>query len=235
MVIGRTAAGRGVGGDSGSALAVVLLITALFSAIVLGAALVARFEMLVSRRYLAASAAFHAADAGLDAAIAELRGLPAWTAVVAGERAAAANGGAFPGTVRLRGGTVAVCCGPASMSGRLEADTQRSPRPVRRALRWRPFLWNSLEVLSGSTDPASTFVVVWIANDEADLAGAASADFNDTVLVRSEAAAPNGVRRAVEAVVGRPPVPAGGLYSEGSASEEARLMRVGILGWREVR
>ncbi len=224
------------GADSGSALAVVLLLLALILAISLGGALVARFEMLVSSRYRHSAAAFYAADAGIEAAIAELRPLPEWSDVVGGVRSSAWSRGTSAGSGGLPGGVVSVCCGAGSMSDRLAVETRQSSRAARRALQWRPFLWNTLASLSGRAEAGSILVVVWVANDEDDRAGGAAADTNDTVLVRSEAVDPRGVRRIVEAVVGRPPVArGGGLYSEGSTTEEARLMQVGILGWREVR
>jgi hypothetical protein len=228
-----------VDGDSsqrGTALLVVVLVMFLFAAIALGAAIVARVEVLIGERYRGAAEALFAADAGLDAVIADLRAIPDWTAVVNGTRQSALSQGLFQGSKAVpRSGSVLICCGPGSMAGQLAIDTQQSSLPARRALQWRPFLWTTLDALTPHNPPSRLFVVVWVGNDEADTVGAGGSDTNDSVLVRSEAVDHNGLRRIVEALVARHPRPAGGLYSEGSPLEEARLMRIHVLNWREVR
>ncbi|MGH9309423.1 MAG: hypothetical protein ACRD1U_08625 [Vicinamibacterales bacterium] len=221
-------------GQAGSAVLTVILVMVLFSAVAITAAVVVRVEILVADHYKDSVAALFAADAGLDAAVAELRTLPDWTIVVSGMRQSAHAQGPFAGRKAVPGGgSVLVCCGTDSASARLATDTALSPLPARRAVQWRPFLWTAIDALA-PRDPASRyFVVVWVANDEGDRAGGASNDTNETVLIRSEAIEPRGARRIVEALLGRHPL-AGGLYS-GSVTEEERRMRVGILRWREVR
>lgn len=221
--------------ESGSALLTVVLVMFLFAAVALTASIVARVEILVADQYRHSSSAFFGADAGLEVVIAELRTLPDWTPVVNGTRQSAQSQGAFSGQKPVPGGgSVFVCCGPGSAAARLASDTALSPLPARQALEWRPFLWTALDALA-PRDPASRlFLVVWVANDEGDRVGGGAADTNETVLVRSEALQPGGVRRIVEGLVGRHP-PTGGLYSGGPVTEEERLMRVGLLRWREVR
>jgi hypothetical protein len=210
----------------------------LFSAIVLGAAMVARVEILVTERYGNATEALSAADAGLEVAIAELRTLADWTPVISGARPSALAQGAFEGTKTLPGGgTVLVCCGPESMSARLQTDTELSPLPSRRAFQWRPFLWTTMEALAPRDPPSRFFVAVWVCplGSTLDTDDEDGIDTNGIVL-RSEAVGLNGLRRMVEALIARQPRTTGsGLYSERSVDEEARLMRVAILRWREVR
>jgi hypothetical protein len=207
----------------------------LFSAVALTAAVVVRVETLVADHHRHSVAALFAADAGLEAAVAELRAMGEWTGVVSGAQASAHSQGGFAGSKPVPGGaSVLVCCGPGSAAARLATDTALSPLPARRAVQWRPFLWTSLDALSPRDPPSRLFVVIWVANDEADRAGGATTDTNETVLIRSEAIEAGGVRRIVEAWLARHP-PSGGLYSGGSVSEEERRMRVGILRWREVR
>jgi hypothetical protein len=219
--------------QGGTALLTVLLVMFLVSAIALGAAAIARVELLVADRYRSSAEALSAADAGLESVVADLRTIPDWSPVLTGARQSALAQGAFQGSKPVPGaGTVFLCCGPGSVSERLATDTQLSPLPARRAIQWRPFLWTTVHALAPRDPPSRLFVVVWVGNDE----GGAAVETNDTVVVRSEAVQANGLRRIVEAVVARQPRPReSGLYSEGSALEEARLMRVGILGWREVR
>ncbi len=221
--------------ERGSALLTVILVMFLFSAIAVSAAVVVRVEILVADQYRHSAAALFAADGGLNAVVAELRALPDWTPVVGGALQSSLSRGAFQGSKPVPGGgAVLVCCGPGSASARLRTDTELSPLPSRRTLTWRPFLWTPVDEIA-PRDPASRlFVVVWVGNDEDDRAGGDTVDTNATLVVRSEALEPNGVRRIVEALVARHP-PGGGLYSGGSLTEEEQRMRVGILRWREVR
>jgi hypothetical protein len=224
-------------GQTGTTLLIVVLVMFLFSAIALGAASVARVEVLVANRYQASVEALFAADAGLESVIADLRTIPNWTAVISGARQSPLSQGSFQGSKPIpHSGNVLVCCGPGSLADRLATDTAASALPVRRAVQWRPFLWSAVDDLAPRDPPSRLYVAVWVGNDEADTSGGAVADTNDTVVVRAEALDSNGLRRIVEAVVARQlRSEEGGLYSEGSALEEARLMRVGILSWREVR
>lgn len=221
--------------EGGSAILTVILVMVLFSAVAITTAVVVRVEILVADHYKDSAAALFAADAGLDAAIAELRTLPDWTIVVSGTRQSAYSQGPFAGRKAVPGGgSVFVCCGADSASARLATDTALSPLPARRTVQWRPFLWTALDAIAPRDPPSRFLVVVWVANDEGDRAGGAANDTNETVLIRSEAMEPRGARRIVEALLGRHP-PTGGLYSGGSVTEEERRMRVGILRWREVR
>jgi hypothetical protein len=221
----------------GTALLVVVLVMFLFSAIALGAASVARVEVLVANRYQASVEALFAADAGLESVIADLRAIPDWTPVVSGARQSVLSQGLFQGSKPIpHSGNVLVCCGSGSLADRLASDTAASPLPARRAVQWRPFLWSAVDDLAPRDPPSRLYVAAWVGNDAEDTSGGAAADTNETVVVRAEAVDSNGLRRMVEAVVARQPRPeGGGLYSEGSALEEARQMRVGILSWREVR
>jgi hypothetical protein len=207
----------------------------LFSAIVLAIVVLAQVETLVAGRYGRAIEALHAADAGIDAAIAELRAIGDWTSVISGARQSSLVEGPFRGTLVVPGaGPIALCCGPATISGRLLAETRVSPRPRRRSVQWRPFLWKPLDGLAARDPPSRLLVVVWVGNDEEDVAGADIADTNGTVLLRSEAVEPGGERRIIEAVVSRAAPSGSGLYSEDSAAE-LRRVRVAVLNWREVR
>lgn len=207
----------------------------LFAAIAAAIVAVVRLETLVAAHYRRAVEALCAADGGVEAAVAELRQAADWTPVVAGLVQSPLSQGAFGGSKTVPGGgAVLVCCGPGSASDRLIADTLRSPMPQRRAVTWRPFLWAALDALAPRNPPSRLFVIVWVANDEDDRDGGDAADTNDTVIVRSEAVAADGVRRVAEALVSRQPA-VGGPYLPAAENEAARLARVAVLSWREVR
>jgi hypothetical protein len=212
----------------------VILIMFLFAAIALGSAAVMRVETLVVDHYRHAAVALSAAEAGGEVVASELRGMAVWTPVINGTAQSAGSQGAFSGSKPVPGGgSVDLCCGPGSAADRLATDTSLSPLPARRAIRWRPYLWTTLDALAPRDPPSHVFVAVWVGNDEDD-PGGATTDANDLVLIRAEAFEPAGLRRVVEALIGRQPEGAG-LYSGGPLTEEERRMRIGILSWREVR
>ena len=199
-----------------------MLLMFLFSAIAFGAATVVRIETTIASRFGESAAARHAAEAALEVAVAELEAVPDWDLVVSGGLPSALSAGAFSGTKAVPGGgVVSVCCGPGSAMSRLVTDTRLSPLPARRLLEWRPFLWSTFDALAPHIPSSRLFVVVWVANDE-DEAGQPS-DANRTVLVRSEALEPGGVRRSLEALLTRRP-------SSFGAPATGRLLR-----WREIR
>ena len=220
---------------NGTAIFTVLLIMFLFAAVAGGLLVVVRIETLVASRYRQSVEALFAAEGAMDAAVAELRAIPDWSPVVAGTYQSGQSQGTFQGSKAIPGGgSVPVCCGPGSAAYRLSTDTLLSALPARRAMQWRPFLWTSLDALAPRNPGSRLYVVVWIGNDEEDRDGADSADTNHTVVVRAEALAATGMRRVVEALVARQPL-TGGPFLPGSTSESARLNRVAVLSWREVR
>ena len=218
----------------GSAVLLVLLLLTLFSAIALGAAAVVRVELLLAARHQLSVEARYAAEAALEVATAELRSVTDWSAVVAGARTSSRSAGAFGTATGLPGGgSLLLCCGPTSAAGRLDAETAAASVPARRAAVWRPFLWTPLHAVAPRSVPSRLYVVVWVANDEADAAGGAGADTNDTLMLHAEGLSVGSTRRAIEARVARPPPPGGEEEDPGAA--DLRRRRVTTVTWREVR
>jgi hypothetical protein len=218
----------------GFAVLPVMLLMVLSVAVALAAAAVVRVEILIAEQHARASEALAAAEGGVEMAMADLRPAADWTPFVGGLVQSPASQGAFAGVRQTAGGALSLCCAPGSAMARVESDTASSPLPARRAFRWRPYLWTPVAAIAPRVPPSRLFLVVWIANDEADVAGGEAADTNGTVTLRAEAIEPGGPRRIVEALVGRHP-PAGGLYGGSAAPEPDRRQRVAILRWREVR
>ena len=209
---------------TGSALLPVILLLLLFSATAVGAALVVRIEVTVAERYRQSAEAFYAAQAGLDAAIAELRRFPDWSAVVRGEQRSLLSQGEFVGRKTVPGGGVVhVCCDAGSVFEQLAAEDGASPIPVRRLLGWRPFLWTTFEALAPREPPSRLYLVVVVSDDEEDLQRG-EGERNRIVRVRSEATDPSGVRRVVQALIARP-----------AADEPAPAPSIGVLRWEEKR
>jgi hypothetical protein len=221
----------------GSALLPVTLVLFLFSAIALGAALVVRVELTVGERYRESAEAFHAAEAALEVAVAELQAQPSWLAVVDGGRHSKFTDGSFTGAKRVPGGgSVNVCCGTGSAFERLRSESQASPVPARRALTWQPFLWATFDALVPQ-DPASRLYVLVFAAESADEEAPAA----EALLVRAEAIDPGGLRRTVESLVAlrapETPDPRTASANVSVQSEEmpAPVPVFRVLTWRELR
>lgn len=212
--------------EAGSALLPVMLLMFLFSAIAIGMVVVVRIETFVATRFLQATQALHAADAAVALALSELRPMVDWTPVLAGAAQSGRSDGVFGGRKDLPGGgSIVLCCGSSSVAGRLTAESAVSGAMARRTLPWRPFLWSPLATLLPGSPPSSLYVVVFVEDDEDEEDGNGSADVNGRVVVRAEAVQPDGLRRAVEALIEREPAdPLRGL------APAVRLLR-----WREVR
>ena len=204
-----------------------MLLMFLFSAIAIGMVVVVRIETSVAMRFVQATQALYAADAArcpravgaadderLDA------GSGGRSAVSPVGRESSPAGKLLPG-----GGSIVVCCGSSSVAGRLEGESALAGAVARRTLQWRPFLWSPLAALLPGSPLSSLYVVVFVEDDEDEEDGNGSADVNGRVVVRAEAVQPDGLRRAVEALIEREPGdPLRGL------APAVRLLR-----WREVR
>lgn len=208
----------------GSALLIVLTLTFLFSAITIGTTTVVSVEMAVTSRYRAGIEALYIADGGLAVVLAELRTLPDWNPILRGAVQSSAAQGSFVGSAPVIGGTVFLCCGGRSLFEQLARESAASPVPARRTLAWHPYLWSSWHALAG--EPGSgRFFVLSVLKDDEDGDGEEGTDLNGVAVVRSEAIRPDGLRRAVEALVAREPGdPAHGIPAA-----------VRVLRWREVR
>ena len=227
--------GRTLTDVRGSALLPVILVLFLFSAIALGAALVVRVEISVADRFRQSAEALHAAEAGLDVAISELRSMPTWTTVAAGSSHSQFSDGAFTGSRTVPGGgSVTLCCGPGSAFDDLAVETSASAVPARRALAWRPFLWTTFTSLVPQDPPSRLYVLVLAA----DSAGEPSA--GEALLLRAEAIDPAGLRRRVESLIDLSPPPNPELEEpmmrqSVQAEGEVLPLLLRVLTWREVR
>ena len=211
--------------EAGSALLIVLTLTFLFSALTIGTTTVVGVETAVSSRYRAGIEALYVADAGLAVVLAELRTLPDWSPILTGAVRSSAAQGSFVGSASVAGGTVFLCCGGRSLFEQLARESAASPVPARRTLAWHPYLWSSWNALAGQSGSGRLFVLSLIKKDDEDGDADEGTDLNLVVIVRSEAIRPDGLRRAVEALVAREP----------GDPELGIPAAVRLLRWREVR
>jgi Tfp pilus assembly protein PilX len=221
-------AGRAPGDERGTALLCALLIIALLTT--LGAALVVMVttETLVSAHHAASQQALYAAEAGAERAIGELRVLPTWQTVpMPGSPSASADlddGSLAP---ELPDGTV-LDLPQLTAERQTESDASFPTTPDRPA--WRLFGHVSLDrMIAESTGSAPPYVVVWVADDPADLDGDPARDSNDIVMVRADAFGVAGVRRSIHATVLR--------QSALDPAAGTGVMRsdVNVIAWLETR
>jgi PilX N-terminal len=211
--------------EAGSALLIVLTLTFLFSALTIGTATVAGVETTVTSRYKDGIEALYIADGGLAVVLAELRTLPGWAPILQGAVRSSASQGSFTGSASVAGGTVFLCCGGRSVFERLALESAGGPVPARRNLAWLPYLWSSWNALAGQPGQGRVLVLSLLQDDEDDGDEDEATDLNGVLVVRSEAIRPDGLRRAVEALVAREP----------GDPDHGIPAAVRVLRWREVR
>ena len=214
------------GPESGSVLLVVQMVTFLFSALAIGTVTAVGIESTIAARWRDAAEALLVAEAGLALAGAELRPLEDWTPVLQGLAQSRSSRGSFGGSVAVAGGgTIALCCGGASVAGRLARESAASVVPARRTLIWQPFLWSSWDAIVAQPVRGQLFLTVFVQDDEEDGDGEGRTDLNGVVVVRSEAVRPDGLRRVVEGLLARVP----------GDPDRGIPPGVRLLAWREVR
>jgi hypothetical protein len=194
------AAGRRA--ERGVALVSTLRVTTLLTTLGAGLVLVAASETFVSTSHREARVTLYAADAALQRALADLRGLADWGAVLAavptnvrstfddGRTLAAAPDGRTLNltrlTVGLQAASDAVFAGPAP------------DRPV-----WNVFAQGDLGRLAPGRPTTLPYVIVWVADDPADGDADATRDSNAVILLHAEAFGLSRARRTIDMTVAR--------------------------------
>jgi hypothetical protein len=199
------------------ALMAIVLVMALGTALLLAASVEAR----ITRNFAGSTQALYAADAGIEQAVDDLRGVPDWNAVLAGAvRSTFVDG--LPGLRTLSDGrhidlaevVNLANCRHAGVCSDTELDAVTTDRPWGPDNpRWQPFAWGSL-----NDADSSFYIVVLVADDPSENDGNPLADGSTpcddesagacnpgtgVILVRSEAFGPFGAHRAIEATLAR--------------------------------
>ncbi|MGH9197077.1 MAG: pilus assembly PilX N-terminal domain-containing protein [Acidimicrobiia bacterium] len=190
-----------------------LILTALGSSLVL----ITLSEMMISTNHRNAKELFYGADLGIDIVLHNLRVLPDWNGVLAGSVRSSLVDGPPVGPRTLADGTTFDLL-TATAALQAESDAFSSwgrDNPVWRLYAHAP----AAGLLPGQPINSACYVLVWVADDQAESDGAALVDSNDTLWLHSEARGPEGTRKAVEATVVR----------------RAGPMGVGVTSWRELR
>jgi hypothetical protein len=208
-------------GDRGGGILLVILLGGVLSAIGLGLGALSATERAVAGNHHAGVQLLYAAEALAERVVLDLSDAPEWSSALAG----AARSAFFePGT------TVTAPWGEPLDVVQLTATLQQETRTGTSAapLAWRVYASGSFDALASVPTGLPAFLVAWVGDDPADADGDPAADSNELVVVRLEARAFGGLRRAVQIAVRRlPPVP------PGQPTEDPP--GVTIVAWREVR
>jgi hypothetical protein len=162
--------------ENGIALLVVLLATTLLMALGGGLAVLAATEARIAAHFAAGMEALYAADAALERALADLQAPAGWAAALDGSASSFVDGGV--GVRALPDGSTLDLAAPPDAPG--------GP--------WRLYVHAPIDRLSPPGRIQSrAYTVVWL--------GAPVDAAADAIVLRAEAYAPYGARRAIEALV----------------------------------
>jgi len=214
------------GDDRGVALVAVLAASAVLLALGLSLATTTAVEVGIAANHRDAVQTLHAADAGLEFAIAELGAVPFWDAVLSGALTSWFHDGA--GAVELPDGsrldvaleTGILRCGAPRACDDADMDRQTAERPWgRNNPRWTVYASGRLARLLREAAPSSrAYVVVWVGDDPSENDAQPLRDGGPPALVNAanpanpgpgalwlhvRAYGPSGARRTLEAVVER--------------------------------
>lgn len=200
--------------ERGVALVTALLATMLLTALGMAVVLVSNTESLITGNHRAAAAALYAADAGIERAVQDLLLIPRWNDVLQGGAAGAAGvstetssfaGAAPTSELTLAGGMrLTLCCGPDSLGGQLQAETNTANLWLANNPSWRLYAWGPLsDLLPGGAIDSDMYVSIWVADDPSEDDDNPLFDANGVLTMRAEAFGPGGVRKVVEVTVAR--------------------------------
>lgn len=196
-------------------MALVLLLTSLFSALGLGLVLSLSVEQMLTANFREASTLSHTATSALELALHELGPRAAWNDALGGTRTARLADGAPSGMRVMAGGGVidlqqvtdlATCgvspCRESDIVARTAARPWGDANP-----RWRLFAWGHASTLAAAAWRGDPYLVVWIADDPRDADGDPWRDAPEGVdgygvlLLRAQAHGRRGAQASVEAIV----------------------------------
>jgi hypothetical protein len=196
-------------------VAIVLLLTSLFSALGLGLMLNLSIEEMLTANDREASSLVRAADSALEIALHELGSYDTWNDALTGARTARFTDGAGSGVRVLTGGET-IDLGHATDRETCGTSPCREPDIVARVAarpwgganpRWRLFAWGRASALAGAAWPGDPYLLAWVADDPGDeddnpaRDAPAGLEGHGRLLLRAQAHGRRGARATVEALV----------------------------------
>ena len=192
-------------------IALTLLAMAVLNAMGAGLITVTNTEASIAANYRVASELAYAAEAGANAAIGELSRAGSWTSVLSGVARSSFCDSTLAPTTAF-GDRLDLSAMTSSLQSASDADAHRGVNNPR----WRLYLYQPLSLIARTT-LASSYVVVWVADDAAEADGDPQSDSNGLLTMRAEAFGPQGMQRTIDAT----------LASDGAS--------VKLVSWRDVR
>ena len=208
------------GREQGSALLIALLASSLLAALGLALASLTVVETTISSNHRAGSQAFYAADAAVEAILADLLATPNWTDILTGAASSRLTGhvvppaapGAIPRTL-------------AQLTADVQTESDAAGVWGANTPRWRLFAYGWLSQLapiaSGNSDE---YLTAWAGDDVDEADGDPLADTNGRLQLIARASSARGMQRRVVVTVAQTPE----LTMAGSPA-------IRILAWREIR
>jgi hypothetical protein len=192
-------------------IALTLLATAVLNGIGAGLITVTNTETAIASNYRIAGELTYAAEAGANAAISDLGRVATWTSVLSGVvRSPFCDTTLTPTTAF--GDRLDLSALTMTMQAASDADARRGADNPR----WRLYLYQPLSAIA-RTALASSYVVVWVADDAAEADADPQTDSNGLIAMRAEAFGPQGMQRTIDAT----------LANDGAG--------VKLVSWRDVR
>ena len=191
--------------QDGTALIIALMSMMLLTALGAAVVMVTNTETMISNNYTNSQEALYAADAGIERVVQDLLLVPRWNDILAGSSMSSFVDGSISGEKTLPGGgKMTLCCGTASATGQLQAETDALNLWGPNNPQWKLFAWGPLsEMLPSGEIDSPMYLAIWIADDPADGDGNPAADANGTLTLHAEAAGPAGTRKVIEVTVAR--------------------------------
>jgi len=205
------------GADAGAALVVVLLATALLSAVGAALTVLSNTETTIATSFRAEAELSYAVEAAMARALQDVRASSRWDDVLTGATVSGfLDANLLP--VMPSGGTLDVRRESARLQATANAFGLGANTP-----QWRVFASGPLKDIAGpSALDSSAYLVVWVADDVMETDGNPAADTNGVLMFRGEAVGSGGRTRALDVTVARAGAPPG----------QAGLR---VMSWREVR
>ncbi len=193
------------GRESGAALLLALMTAALLSAIAASLIVTTSVDMLIAGNYRASLETLYVVEAGVERAIAELAGVPDWSAVLSPSPAnAVASFDDRSSTSSAPDGRILsvalLTAARQTMSDTVYGRARfGEDRPV-----WQLYAHAPLEhILPPGIIAPPGYVLVWVADDGGDGDGNPETDANGQVLLHGDGYGLGGGRRSVEVAIGR--------------------------------
>jgi type IV pilus assembly PilX-like protein len=191
--------------EHGSALIIALMAMMLLTALAAALVMVSNTEVKIAGNYANGQETLYGADAGIERVVQDLLLIPRWNDVLSGtSRSAFVDGLTTDQKTVPGGGVIALCCGPNTATGQLQANTNALNQWAANNPQWKLFAYGPLRnILADNSIDSAVYVAVWVADDPAETDGDPLSDSNGTLTLHAEALGYSGSHKVIEVTVAR--------------------------------